>query len=71
MKEKVTIKIPKELYEKLKNSIENTGFSSVTEFITFVMRTIISGGKLEQKGKFKKEEIEEVKKRLRILGYIP
>jgi metal-responsive CopG/Arc/MetJ family transcriptional regulator len=70
MKQKVTIKIPKELYEKLKKTIEGTGFSSVTEFIVFVMRTIVMGGKIREKHKFKKKDIEEVKKRLRRLGYI-
>lgn len=70
MKQKVTIKIPKELYEKLKETIEGTGFSSVTEFIVFTMRTIAMGGKIKEKHKFRSEEIEEVKKRLRRLGYI-
>lgn len=70
MKQKVTIKIPKELYKKLKEMIEGTGFSSVTEFIVFTMRTIVMGGKIKEKRKFKKKDIEEVKKRLKRLGYI-
>ena len=70
MKEKVTIKIPKELYEKLKEIIENTGFSSVTEFIVFTMRLISSGGKIDKRAKFTKKEIEEVRKRLKELGYL-
>ena len=61
--DKVTIKIPRELYEKLQGMIEGTGFSSVTEFIVFVMRSLASSGKI-------KEEEEEVKKRLRALGYL-
>jgi len=70
VKQKVTIKIPKELYKKLKEMIEGTGFSSVTEFIVFTMRTIVMGGKIKEKRKFKKKDIEEVKKRLKRLGYI-
>jgi len=70
MKERVTIKIPKELYDKLAKIIENTGFSSVTEFIVFTMRTIAMGGKIKEKDKFKKEDTEEVKKRLKKLGYL-
>jgi len=60
---KVAIKIPRELYEKLQGIIEGTGFSSVTEFIVFVMQSLASSGKI-------KEEEEEVKKRLRALGYL-
>ena len=70
MKERVTIKIPKELYDKLAKIIENTGFSSVTEFIVFTMRTIAMGGKIKEKDKFKREDVKEVKKRLKKLGYL-
>ena len=70
MKERVTIKIPKELYDKLTKIIENTGFSSVTDFIVFTMRTIAMGGKIKEKDKFKREEIREVRKRLKKLGYL-
>ncbi len=70
MKEKVTIKIPKELYLKLKAMIKGTGFSSVTEFIVFTMRTVAMGGKISEKAKFKKEELEEIRERLRKLGYL-
>ena len=70
MKDRVTIKIPKELYDKLTKIIKNTGFSSVTDFIVFTMRTIAMGGKIKEKNKFKKEEIREVRKRLKKLGYL-
>jgi len=70
MKEKVTLKIPKELYVRLKSSIENTGFSSVTEFVTFVMRTIVSGGAVKDSAKFNQTEVEEIRKRLKTLGYM-
>jgi len=65
MKQRVTIKIPKELYDKLTEIIKNTGFSSVTEFIVFTMRTLAMGGKIKEKDKFKKEEIREIKRRLK------
>ena len=70
MKQRVTIKIPKELYDKLTEIIKNTGFSSVTEFIVFTMRTLAMGGKIKEKDKFKKEEIREIKRRLKKLGYL-
>jgi len=51
MADKVTIKIPRELYKKLREMIEGTGFSSVTEFIVFVMRSLASSGKLKEEDK--------------------
>ncbi len=70
MTEKVTIKIPRELYEKLRVMIEGTGFSSVTEFIVFVMRSLASGGKIKEEDKLTEEEVKVVRERLRRLGYI-
>ena len=67
-KRKVTIKIPYELYVKLKKIIENTGFSSVTESIVFVMRTIVMGGKIGKKASYTKKEVQEIRKRLKKLG---
>jgi hypothetical protein len=51
--------------------IQETGFSSVNEFIVYVMRDIASGGKLEQGIGLSKKEIEHIRKRLRGLGYLP
>lgn len=70
MQKRVTIKIPEELYKKLRKSIEGTGFSSVTEFIVFTMRTIIMGGKIGEKDKLERKEIEEIRRRLKKLGYL-
>ena len=70
MKSKVTIKIPRELYEKLLEIIENTGFSSVTEFMVYVMRNIVSGGRLGEKDQLTQEEVEKIRERLKRLGYI-
>ena len=67
---KVTIKIPQELYKKLKEIIEGTGFSSVTEFITYAMRNIASGGKLKENDNLTTEEIKRVRERLKKLGYL-
>ena len=70
MSEKVTIKIPRELYRKLGPMIEGTGFSSVTEFVVFVMRSIVSGGEIKATDSLTAEEISSVKERLRKLGYL-
>ena len=70
MENKVTIKIPRELYRTLKQSIEGTGFSSVSEFIVFVMRTVASGGAVRGGSGLTAEEVRAIRERLRKLGYL-
>jgi Arc/MetJ-type ribon-helix-helix transcriptional regulator len=70
MQEKVTIKIPKELYETLKQMIEGTGFSSTTEFIVFVMRTLASTGRIKEEDNLTEQEVMIIKERLKRLGYL-
>ena len=38
----VTLKIPRPLYEQLQQGIEDSGFHSVTEFATYVLRDLVS-----------------------------
>jgi len=70
MKERVTIKIPRKLYEQLRDMIEDTGFSSVTDFIVYVMRDIVAGGKLKGRDTLTEEEVKLIRERLKRLGYI-
>jgi len=70
MQNKVTIKIPRELYQKLSQMIEGSGFSSVTEFIVFVMRSLASSGEIGEADKLTEEEVGAVRERLRRLGYL-
>ena len=70
MSQKATIKIPKQLYNSLKNQIKDTGFSSVTEFIVYIMRDIASSGPIDKDIKLTKTEISQIKKRLKELGYL-
>ena len=70
MSEKVTIKIPRELYRNLGSMIDGTGFSSVTEFIVFAMRSIVPGGEIKATDSLTEEEISSVKERLKKLGYL-
>lgn len=64
-----TITIPKLLYKKLEEKIKNTGFASVSGYVTYVMREIVSS-EHETEEAFTKEDEERVKERLRALGYI-
>jgi len=69
-KDKVTIKIPRPLYENLSKIIEGGGFNSVTEFIVYILRDLISSRSVKKELSLSQEEIELVKKRLKSLGYL-
>ena len=68
--DKVTIKIPRKLYDHLRSIIENSGFNSVTDFIVYVMRDIASAERTETADRLTGEEIEQIRRRLRNLGYL-
>ena len=70
MSDKVTIKIPRPLYDLLKTRIQGTGFSSVTEFVVYVMRDIASSGSLQEDSRLDKGEIAQIRGRLKQLGYL-
>jgi hypothetical protein len=76
---KVTIKIPRALYNNLKEVIAGSGFNSVTDFVVYVLRDIASAkgrGPAAQTGRpvpadnLTKEELEAVRARLKALGYL-
>jgi metal-responsive CopG/Arc/MetJ family transcriptional regulator len=67
---KVTIKIPRPLYESLSKIIEDSGFNSVTEFIVYILRDLVSSRSLKEEPSLSKSEIELIKKRLKSLGYL-
>ncbi len=62
-----TVTIPKPLYENIKKRIENTGFGSVSDYVTFVLREVVSA---EGDKKAGKEDENSIKKKLKALGYI-
>ncbi|MCR8455169.1 MAG: CopG family transcriptional regulator [Candidatus Korarchaeota archaeon] len=64
--EYVEVKIPKELYDKIKKQIEGTDFKSVEEFIIYTLETMIE----DTEEVYLREDEEKVKKRLKALGYI-
>ena len=70
MENKVTIKIPRELYRRLGRMIQDTGFSSVNEFIVFVLRNLASSGEIKGDDRLTAEEIRAIRERLRRLGYL-
>lgn len=68
---RVTVKIPRPLYRRIQQVIENSGFSSPTDFIVFVLRDLM--GEVETKpdaNEFSPEELQLVKQKLKNLGYL-
>ncbi|WP_456367319.1 CopG family transcriptional regulator [Thermococcus sp.] len=70
MEEFVEVKIPKSLYERIKEQIEGSGFESVDEYVTYVLREVLANLEGEDEEVFSEEEEEKVKERLRALGYL-
>lgn len=68
---RVTLKIPRELYDNVQRLIEGTGFRSVNDFAVHVLRDVVAGGKLnaDQSG-LSPHEVELVRQRLKALGYL-
>ena len=61
-----TISLPLPLIDKIKHRIKGTGMNSVSGYVAFVLRQILSSSK---KVLFDKKEEQEIKKRLKSLGY--
>lgn len=57
----VTLKIPRQLYLRVGELIQGTGFRSPTEFVIFVLRDLTGTDT---------EDVEQVRNRLRSLGYL-
>jgi hypothetical protein len=82
----VTLKIPRPLYEQLKQVIAGSGFHSVTEFAVYVLRDLVShhgtGARSPLPARpegdapegdvepLSPEEIEAIRQRLSSLGYL-
>ena len=67
MPEKVTLKIPRPLYLRLQEMIKGSDFGSVTEYVTFILRLVISEKK-QGGAELSVEELEQLKDRLQNLG---
>ncbi|MQB01512.1 MAG: CopG family transcriptional regulator [Actinobacteria bacterium] len=75
----VTLKIPRPLYLQLKQVIEGSGFHSVTEFVVYVLRDLVShhdrapaspAPQSSEVEALTPAEIEAIRKRLESLGYL-
>jgi metal-responsive CopG/Arc/MetJ family transcriptional regulator len=67
---KATVKIPRPLYRRVQQVIENSGFSSPTEFIVFVLRDLMSEVESKNESEFTPDELHQIRKKLKNLGYL-
>lgn len=67
-----TITIPSPLFERIKASIKETGFSSVSDYATYILRetTAKLNESRTRKGKNGGKENDEIIGKLRALGYV-
>jgi hypothetical protein len=69
--EKKAIYLSAELYHRIEKRVRATEFTSVEEYVTFVLEEILRDEESEEEEPvFTEAEEEEVKKRLRALGYL-
>jgi Arc/MetJ-type ribon-helix-helix transcriptional regulator len=66
--DKVPVYISRRLYEEVKRRVDESGgeFKSVEEFVEYVLTELLK----EEEAPYTSEEEEEVKKRLKALGYL-
>lgn len=64
-----TVSIPTPLFQKVAERIEGTGFTSVSSYVAYVLREVITEEPDEEQP-FSKEDEERIKDRLRALGYL-
>ncbi len=63
-----TISIPTQLADKARGMIANTGFTSLSSFVEYVLRDIVVNS--NSKEKKKKLDVSDVEEKLRRLGYL-
>jgi Arc/MetJ-type ribon-helix-helix transcriptional regulator len=67
-----TVSIPESLFRRIEKLIEGSGFRSVSEFVTFVLRQVVADMEAEKlKGEgLTEEERKAIIERLKRLGYL-
>ena len=68
--DRVTLKIPRPLYELIKEIIKSSGFTSVNEFVVYVLRDLISRIDTPREEELSVKEVDLIRRRLKNLGYL-
>jgi Arc/MetJ-type ribon-helix-helix transcriptional regulator len=69
---KVTVKIPRPLYRKIQQVVDGSGFNSPTDFVVYVLRDLLGESERvhEPEPGWSEQELEDVKRKLKNLGYL-
>ncbi|MHC3438823.1 ribbon-helix-helix domain-containing protein [Natrialbaceae archaeon A-gly3] len=68
MTEYTTVSIPKELAERVDETIEGTSFQSTSDLVRFLLRSIVI--QHQRQGELTEAEFEEITEQLKGLGYL-
>ena len=68
MTEYTTVSIPRDLADRVEETIEGTSFSSTSDLVRFLLRSIVI--KHQQEGELTEAEFSEIADQLRDLGYL-
>jgi len=68
MTEYTTVSIPKELADRVEETIEGTSFSSTSDLVRFLLRSIVV--QHQREGELTEAEFAEIADQLRDLGYL-
>ncbi|AZH25861.1 MULTISPECIES: ribbon-helix-helix domain-containing protein [Haloplanus] len=68
MTEYTTVSIPKELGDRVEETIEGTSFSSTSDLVRFLLRSIVI--QYQRRGELTEAEFEEITDQLADLGYL-
>lgn len=68
MTEYTTVSIPKDLAERVEDTIEGTSFSSTSDLVRFLLRSIVI--KHQREGELTEAEFEDIAEQLQDLGYL-
>ena len=68
MTEYTTVSIPKELGDRVDDTIEGTSFSSTSDLVRFLLRSIVI--QHQRRGELTEAEFQEIADQLEDLGYL-
>ena len=68
MTDYTTVSIPKDLADRVEDTIEGTSFSSTSDLVRFLLRSIVI--QHEQQGELTEAEFSEIADQLEDLGYL-
>ncbi|SMP16743.1 CopG family ribbon-helix-helix protein [Halobellus salinus] len=68
MTDYTTVSIPKELADRVDETIEGTSFSSTSDLVRFLLRSIVI--QYQREGELTEAEFEDIAEQLTDLGYL-